>query len=370
MRKLKKFSVLLLAIGLALGFTGCPNGNGNGGGGGGFDEYFDGGFRNNRLGSTEIVNLTNHDMLLFVGEVVVRGNIIGGVLAGARANINFSAESDYQVGGFRLVRAVRRSEFEEFGAQSRVDHSAMVTFGEGRRFTTNIASTTDGEFQYVVNNRNRDFGLELRQNSPDGQVVAFLTRGEVRRIIQTSSSDPITLFPVWVGFNRQTSSIVTFAPTGPLDAQNIQPMRETDNPSPLYFPMGGTTLIEFPIDLPFATVRVQNNIVGMMTTFRNAGTNLRAESGFVGINSGRWESFEIRPPSPGASLNLNIAYGAASAFEVPVRFEGQTGFPVITTGYFYIIEVNQHGPLDDAANVSATIRQVAPINTDQIVVGH
>ncbi|MCL2190611.1 MAG: hypothetical protein FWB79_01315 [Treponema sp.] len=365
MRGLRKFSALLLAAGLAFGLAGCSTSVEDE-----LDQYFDDGFRNNRAGSTTLVNVTNHDMLLFVGEVVIRGNIIGGVRAGDRTNINFSTESDYQVGGFRLVRAVRRSEFEEFGAQSRVDHSAMVTFGEGRRFTTNITSTTDGEFQYVVNNRNRDFGLELRENSPDGQVVAFLTRGEVRRVIQTSSSNPLTLFPVWVGFNRQTSSIVTFAPTGPLDAQNIQPMRVTDDPSPLYFPAGGTTLIDFPIELPFATVRVQNNVVGMMMTFRNAGTNLRAESGFVGINSGRWESFEIRPPSPGATLNLNVVYGAASAFEVPVRFYGQNTLPVIGTGYFYVIEVNAHGPLDDAANVSATLRRQGPIDTSQLVVGH
>jgi len=370
MRILKKISVLLLAAGLVFGLTGCPNGNGGSSGGDDFARYFEGSFRNNRTGSTEIVNVTNHDMLLFVGEVIIRANIIGGVRAGARANINFSGETDYTVGGFRLVRAVRRSEFEEFGANSRADHSAMVTFGEGRRFTTNITSTTDGDFQYVVNNRNRDFGLELRQNSPDGQVVAFLTRGELRRVIQTSSQDPITLFPVWVGFNRQTSSIVTFAPTGPLDAQETQPLRVTDNPTPLYFPRGGTTIIDFPISLPFATIRVQNNVVGMMMTFRNAGTQLRAESGFVGINSGRWESFEILPPAIPGTLNLNLIYGAGGAFEVPVRFPGETGMPGILTGYFYTIEVNQTGILGEPGGVTATLRRVGPIDTSQLVVGH
>lgn len=375
MKNFFKFSVLLLVMGLVLGLTGCPtddNGGGDDGGGGGkYDQYYAGTFRNNQNGTVEVVNNTSYDMLLFTGEIISVNYLVGGVKSGTRSNVNFSNESDYQVGGYKLLRAVKQSEFDVHQDQSRVDHTAMVTYGEGRRFTTDIRSTTDGDYQYTVYNRSRDYGLELRLNSPEGQKVAYLTKGEVRRIIQSPNQTELTLYPVWVAFNNQSKSIVTFTPTDTLSALDIQPKRSNEDVSPYYFPLGGTNIIQFPdVDLPFATILVRNN-GPLNANLRIANTIRTAESGYTGISSGSRESYEIR--STGEGLNLNLAMSQQQTV-VPVRFEDNPGAATVTiqNGYVYNIALNlkSGGAADNPADYEAWLIESSKINTSDLLVSN
>jgi hypothetical protein len=365
MKKLQKLLVILLVVGLVFGLAGCPDDEE-----GDFDKFYDGTFRNNQNGATEVVNGTAHNMLLFQGEVLIQGNIVGAVRAGERANINFSSENDFQVGGYKLIRAVRESEFRSAGDLARVDHSALVTYGEGRRFTTTITSTTDGQFQYTVNNRSRDYGLELRENSPEGRKVAYLTKGEVRRIIRTPTSTELTLYPVWVAFNNQTKTIVTFTPSDTLAAVDVQPLRANEDPSPYYFPVaGGTGIIQFPnVQLPFATIVIRNN-GGLLANFRNGNQVRTAESGYTGISSGRMETYEIQG---GGDMNLNLAMSQQQTV-VPIRLESAPGAASvnIVNGRWYTVALTLTGS-DQAnpAHYTAWLKDEGEISTGDLLISH
>jgi hypothetical protein len=361
---MRKFSMLLLTAGLVFGgLAGCGDDAD-----GSYGRYYDPGFRNNRNGTVEVVNNTSHDMLLFSGDTLGFGDIVGGVRAEDRSTINFSNKSDYKEGGYAILRAVRQTEFHAYKNQSLPGHTAMVTYGEGRRFTTNILPVTEGEYQYVVQNRSRDFGLELRENAPSGRKIAYLTKGEPRRIIRTASSSLLTLYPVWVAFNKQTKTIVTFTPTGVLDPHNIQPRHP--NVLGLYsFPSGGSNIVNFPeIVLPFATIRVRNN-ASLLVIFR-AGTTIRTpESGFQGIRSNTWETYEIE--AEGGVLALNFAFGVGQAIVVPVRFEANPdALPVIENGYTYTVILNLKSGANPAMPESyeAWLVQDAKINTSDLLI--
>jgi hypothetical protein len=366
-KKTLYYLVLLLAAGLILGFAGCSSDDDDETD---FSVFYTPGFRSNGSGTVEVVNNTPHDMLLFRGETISRPNIIGGVKSGTSANVNFSSENDFTVGGFVLLRAVRQAVFAADGLDSAVDHTAMATYGDGRRFTTTIRSTTEGNFSYMVHNRSRDFGLELRQNSPYGQKVAYLTRGEQWRIINTSSQALLTVFPVWVAFNTQTKTIVTFAPAGVMDGRNIQPVIwPTNERQQEFFPEGGENTITFDtVALPFATIIVRNN-AGVLGMFREATTIRTAESGFQGIISGRREVYEVL----GGQVNLNIAFGVGQAIVVPVRFEANPGvFPEIENGFVYNVAFNHTTgqPTDQAASYTAWLVKGEEIKVEDLFISH
>jgi len=265
------------------------------------------------------------------------------------------------VGGFTLLRAVRRSEFAANGANSRVDHTVMLTYRQGVRSTADVRSTTEGNFQITVNNHSTQFALQLRENHAQGTVLAFLNAGELHRVINFSDTAMRTLFPVWVAYNTRTRSIVTSAPTGhPFEAQSLIPVAPADQFQPiLSFPYPGAASGEFAVDLPFATVRVQNN-TGILLQLRNAQAQIRTTSGLQGVNMGTWDVFEINPPTAGG-LNLNLANGAGT-LSWDVRFLYENTPPVLERGFEYLIVLNS-----TVAGTTATLTRVAAIDTSDFL---
>jgi len=373
MKKMLKITAFMLIMGLIVSLVGCDDGDGNEQGGDDYAQYYAGTFRNNQNGLVEIVNNTDFDMLLFTGETISLNYIVGGVKSGTRSNVNFSDKSDYQVGGYVLLRAVKQTEFDKAKDQSRVDYTAMVTYGEGKKFTTNIVSTTDGTYQYTVYNRSRDYGLELRKNSLEGEKVAYLTKGEVRRVINSPNRTELTLYPVWVAFNNVTKSIVTFTPDNTLTALDVQPKQPTEDVSPYYFPMDGTgTNIVFSnVTLPFATIQVRNN-ASLNANFRVAGTIKTPESGYTGISSGARESYEIRMENDEA-LNLNLAM-SQQQIVVPVRFQSDPSASGVTiqNGYSYTVTLNLKagGNPAEAASYEAWLSEGIKMNTSDLLVSN
>jgi len=366
MKKIASFSMFLLAVGLVVGLAGCPVEEP----GDEYAKYYEGSFRNNRNGTVEVVNNTNYDMLLFTGEIISTNYIVGGVRSGSRNTVNFSNENDFGVGGYKLLRAVKQREFASAKDQSRVDHSAMITYGEGRRFTINIVSTTDGAYQYTVNNRSRDYGLELRKNSPEGEKVAYLAKGEVRRVIRSPTIDELSLFPVWVAFNNVTKTIVTFSPDDVLARQQIQPVRPENDTSPYQFPIGGTSVnIVFPdVNLPFATIKIINN-ANLTANFRIAGSIQRAQSNYTGIRSGSFESYEIRDAVTGLDLNFGMQDGE---IKVPIRYQDDPDALAvrIDNGYVYTIALNLKPGANQAlaSSYEAWLEKGAAIDTDDLLI--
>jgi len=366
MRKLVKISMLVLIIGLILGLTGCKDE-----GSGGNDEYakyYEPTYRGNNNGSVEVINPTQHDMLLFKNKNLLDSNIVGGVRNGETAQINFSDEKDYVVGGYKILYAVKQSEYETAKGNSNVDYTAMVTFRNGDQFRITLMSRYDGNYQFTAFNRNTDYPMELRKNTPDGEKIAFLARGETWYRIKTAGSQLFTVYPVWIAYNNQSKSIVSFCPKDDiLSVQTIQPVLPEQDNVPNYFPGGGTTTITFEIDLPFATVQVQNN-TSLLAVFRIGNAINTPQSGYQGIRSGRLETYEIM--SEGTGLNFNLAIGPTQNLIIPVRYQDKpTENPTIENGWIYAVELNLRGGGDAtvASDYTAWLVKGSQINQSQFL---
>jgi len=368
MKKILKLSMLLLVMGLIFGLVGCEEEEDSGDI---YAQYYDGNYRDNRSGTVEVVNNTSHDMLLFSGATISLNYIVGGVRAYSTNTVNFSDEPDYTVGGYKVIHAVKESEFDKYGEQSKTDHSAMITYRDGAKFRTNIVSTTDGAYQFTVNNKNTQYALELRKNSPDGEKVAYLTRSEQRRIIKSPSNAQMTLFPVWIAYNSMTKTIVSFSPSDAGDIwegqRDVSPRSPADDVSAYNFPDSDIDITFPDVDFPFATVIVRNN-TGRDVNFRNANRALSAQSGYPSIPSGFSDSFELRSDGEGLDLNLSMQNGS---MVIKVRFEDDTDAEAVTieNGYAYNVTINlkQGAAPSQAASYEAFIVKGAALNKSNLL---
>jgi len=306
-----------------------------------FTQFFAPDFRNNSAGAMTIHNLTNQDMLLFTGVSLNIQNIVGAVRAHDMTTVNFSDRQNYEVGGWVMLQAVRVSEFASFGALSRIDRSLMATYGAGRSPEFRIEFiTTEGEFQFIVNNMSHQFALELRLNSPEGPTLALLSSHEVNRVIQTQSGNMLVLFPVWIAFNTQTMDIMTFYSNDAV--QSVMPASQGVGVPQLFFNfdennndndnnIGGNE---------FATFEVLNN-TPFIAQFRNDTTLMMSVDGNSAINPGDTNVFELNAGTEGGTFNLNVSINFG-AFVVPVRFidaEGNDN-PMIRNGNAYRVTIN------------------------------
>jgi len=345
MKKMLKFSALVLILGLAMGLFGCPSEDKEDDGEDEYAKYYEGSYRDNVNGSVEVVNNTKYDMLLFSSSdsTITVNNIVGGVRAFSTNTVNFSKEADYTVGGYKVIHAVKESVFKTDGEHSRTDHSAMVTYRDGAKYRTNIVSTTDGAYEIWVQNMNAKYALELRKNSPEGEKIAYLTRNERYRQIKSPTNATMTLFPVWIAFNNVTKTIVSFTPSDVGDTwegqRTVAPRAENDPQGrPEYNFPEGQLEVEFPdINFPFATIWVRNNVIGRVIDFRNGGSPITAKSDYPSIPSGFRDYYEIR--AVGEPLNLNIGL---ENWRIPVRFADAPGANSVTiqNGHEYFVAVN------------------------------
>ena len=380
MRKLQQFLVLLLAAGLIFGLAGCPADNGDSEEeeeeqGTNYDQYYDGDYRENRKGTVEVVNNTAHDMLLFTGGTISVNYIVGGVKAYSTNTVNFSTEADYTVGGYKVIHAVKESEFDTYGDKSKADHSAMITYRDGAKFRTNIVSTTDGAYQFTANNKNTQYALELRKNSPDGEKVAYLTKSEQRRVIKSPSNAQMTLFPVWIAFNTVTKTIVTFTPSDVGDTwegwRDVTPRspNDTQGQSDYNFPDSNIDIAFSNVDFPYATIWVRNNGPRDID-FRIAGARQTARSDYTSIPSGFRDYYDISSNEEGLDLRITMQNGG---MVIPVRFEGEEDESTVTikNGFEYNVNFKLKTPTSppaDASSYEAILEEVREIEKKDLLV--
>jgi len=389
MKRLKtKIAASLLVVAIGFSIAGCdllpagdPPGDsdgssssdnsGNSGSGGGFDHFFDPSFRNNAAGSTLIRNTSAHDMILFGTSSFTPENIVGGVRAGSTAPLNLSNERNYDVGGFTVKYAVKQEDLERDGVLAQATHSAMVPFRRGAPAMVEMTSTTEGEFYFIVHNMSSRYALELRENSINGRVIAFLRRGERNRVIRTSSAEQLMVVPVWVGFSTQVMEIVQFIPTEPFSAQAVQPEPIGSPAPPLHFPWLGDDDITFPVTAAMSTVKVMNSFA-QMVTFRSGNQPFQAISAPVtatgtGINSGVFRSFSVYADIGPMNLNIFLPSGNVA---VPVRFEGANTMPTLENGFYYHVTFEHIAgmPLIDPASYRAVLVRQGEIDTDEFII--
>jgi hypothetical protein len=280
--------------------------------------------------------------------------ILGGVRATNRVVIDLSDKvTDYQVGGYIIIRGMKLSEYEANKSNlsnAKVDYSAMATSGQGVKYQANISPNWTGDYYYKVTNKG-NLGIELHKDSPDGEKIGYLPALATNYTLYSSSSDQYTIYPVFVFYNKQKNEITPFKPSSLAATASIGPRPVTDNSvATVQFPADNTSWADMisNISYPNAFITITNNVPNQAARFQKASTYMKAQTGYDGMNSGETLTFDVTATEAGTSLLLVCSlYGGTVT--VPVRFQGGSGNPSIKNGYDYTVELNFTGSDTQAA---------------------
>lgn len=179
---------------------------------------------NEPSGTLTVINNTKYDMVLFKGLPSIP-NIIGGVQATSEVIKDISDDvPDFGIGGPMVIRVMKKSEYDtniDDLSKGKLYYSELTAYRQNITYRMAISSLLDGNFGYIVSNRSSAWGLELRRNSSDGEKIAYISPAESNILIQDSSSDIITIFPVYIAYTQ--SELVSIFPAGIEDICDIAP---------------------------------------------------------------------------------------------------------------------------------------------------
>ncbi len=368
--KSRKFSLALLllaAISTSL-FLSCGKHS---------DPYaFDGvNWDGSNSGTLEMVNGSNKDMVLFIGQTPAPSNLLGGVRAGDTKKLDISKYvSDFNVGGYAILRGVSKEEYDKYSLEpnkARIEFTAMVTYGAGKMYRYNINLSNTGSNAVRVTNR-FNIGMELRKNSIDGEKVAYLPALSINQMIYTETSESFTLFPVYVFFNKSTSEVTTLPSTKMTDGVQVAPRPLGPNQSinDYYFPNDKTLTWEYiygTLKQTAAYITVKNiapNTTGYVTI---ALKKLISQNGYDAISNGERLTYELECSEAGEEAGLIINFYNGTVL-VPV-LDKDGNVPIIKAGYTYTATVGHiGGGIDDATNYKATISEGEKIDISKLIV--
>ena len=353
MKKLLKISVLLLAAVLILGLAGCPNPDDEKGG----DDIK---WTSDANGTLTVINNTSKDMVLFSGQTPSATNLLGGVRATSTRELDISSVvDDFSVGGYLILRGISLEEYNKNKSnlpQARIEYSAMATYGQGKKFRTEISPSYMGDFAYRVTNLGR-IGIELRKESPDGEKIGYLSSLASNTLLYADSSDGFAIYPVYVYFQKSTGQVTTLRPTSHFDTVTVSPRSATGNEIQVYtFPNDPTVTwdnIKGTLTSPVAYVTVINNVPNQSGRVTIAGTNrLNSQNGYDTIGAGEILTYEISSTNEGAERNVVLQF-YSGALNLPVRLDNNS-IPVLKNGFDYTITVSGSGSTSDGYTVSIT----------------
>jgi len=348
--------LLLVAISASM-FLGC----------GKHDPYiFDGiNWDGSNSGTLELQNGSNKDMVLFVGQIPSKSSMLGGVRAGATVKHDISKHvTDFSVGGYAILRGVSKEEWDNNPdpSKAKIEFNAMVTYKGGTMYRYNINPNYMGDNGFKVSTNFR-IGIELRKDSPDGEKVAYLPAMKQNQMVYTQNTDLLTLFPVYVFFNKETGEVSTLKTTSIFETVSAVPRPLGPNAKDIqnyYFPNDETltwesikgTLKHSRAYLTF--ISNISNQAGYVT--RGLSNRLLSQNGYDAIGSGENRVFEVESTEEGSPIALiTVFYGGA--IKIPVLSEGET--PIIKNGYDYTVTIDylgtEAGGIQNQANYKATI---------------
>jgi len=319
-------------------------------------------------GTLELINGSNKDMVLFIGQTPAPSNLLGGVRAGVTTTHDISGlVSDFSVGGYAILRGVSKDEYDKYAqepSKAKIEFTAMVTYGSGKKYRYNIDRSFIGDYGFkVVNNCN--IGIELRKDSPNGEKVAYLPAMGTNNLIYTQTQEDVTLFPVYVFFNKSTGEVstlnanslfetITASPRGmsPNSSTGIQTYYMPNDPKVTWESIKGT------LKQSAAYVTIVNGVYNQSGRVTIGVSNtLTSQNGFPSIGSGEKLTYEIESTDDGIQFNLILVFYAGK-INIPVRKDGE--IPLLRNGYDYSVSVNYlGGSPDDITNYTATITESA-----------
>jgi hypothetical protein len=365
MKKILKFSVLLLAMGLILGFIGCEEAekddggkeNGNGSGDDGII------WTNEANGTLTVINNVSKDMIIFQGQTPSINNILGGVRGLTTKTFDISDDvEDFSIGGYIILRGITKDEYEANKtnlARAKIEYSAMATYGQGKKFRTEISPNYTGDYAYRVTNIGR-IGMELRKDSPDGEKIGYLPSLASNMLLYTDNTDGFAIFPVFVYYSRSSGQVTTLKPTNQFETVSVSPRPATGGQIQAYtLPADQNATwdsIKATLSSPVAYVTVTNNVANQSGRVTISGTNrINSQNGYDSIGSGETLTYEISSTNAGTQQALVITY-YNQVLQLPVKNnEGNT--PVLKNGYDYTVNVSGSG--QTAAGYTVTISESA-----------
>jgi predicted small secreted protein len=162
-----------------------------------------------------IINETPYDVVLFAGAAVSSSNMIGGIRADSTSTRDISGMvSDFETGGLMVIRGMRKSFYDAHKtnlANARVEYTAVISYGQGKKFNVKISSISFGEYQFRITN-NSSYGVELRLNSPDSAKITFIPQHTANYDVFSSSADSLLLYPILVQWDASDNKMVTIRP--------------------------------------------------------------------------------------------------------------------------------------------------------------
>jgi hypothetical protein len=318
-------------------------------------------------GTLELINGSSKDMVVFVGQTPSPSSLLGGVRAGATVKHDISKHvSDFAVGGYAVLRGVTKEEYDKNAldpSKAKVEFNAMVTYRSNAMYRYNINPNYMGSNGFRVLNRGK-IGMELRKDSPNGEKVAYLPAMQQNQIVYTETTDALTLFPVYVYYNKSSGEVTTLESATLFESITATPRplgASTSEIQNYYFPNDETLTwqaIVGTLKQPTAYVTVINNIANQGGYVTNAlSKRYVSQNGYDAIGSGEKQVFEVESTEEGSGIGLVVVYYGGNV-TVPVLYNGETDPPVIKNGYNYSVTVSYtagEGGVQNKANYKAVI---------------
>jgi hypothetical protein len=199
--------------------------------------------------------------------------------------------------------------------------------------------------------------MELRKDSPDGEKIGYLPALATNQAFYFSSPSNMTIFPVYVYYNRTKQEVTTLRSTSFAESFSIGPRPVTDSSVPTArFPTSEIAweTIAGSITYPVAFITITNS-AAQSGQFSSSSTIIFAQNGYDSVNSGETLTFEIKASDVGLPMGLNIKY-LGGTLDVSILQDGKT--PTIKNGYDYTVTFSFNGgEIDDASSYTATITE-------------
>ena len=318
-------------------------------------------------GTLTIINNTSKGMIIFQGWTTPStGNILGGVRGLSTKTFDISDDvNDFNIGGYMILRGLTEDEYEANKAdltKAKIEYSAMVTYGLGRKFRAEINPNYIGDYAYRVTNLGR-LGLELRKNSLTGEKIGYVPAYAVSMVLYANSPDFLTIYPVYVSYSKprpSTAQVTIFNIGGVgMDTVVVSPKPASGNEIQTYnFPLGSGMTLSSPV----AYVTVANNVTNQSGQVTIAGSILTSQNGYDTIDSGETLTYEILSPEYDSRKNIVLTFYNQS-LQIPVIMDGD--IPVLRNGYDYSVSVSGSGPT--AAGYTVIFTEVGQRDLNDII---
>jgi hypothetical protein len=311
-------------------------------------------------GTLTVINNTSKDMVIFQGQTPQASNILGGVKALSTRIFDVSDDvDDFALGGFLILRGIALDEYNANKtnlSKARIEYSAMATYGQGKKYRTEISPNYAGDYAYRVTNLGR-IGMELRKDSPDGEKIGYLPSLASNMLLYADNTEGFAIYPVFVYYNKSTSQVTTLKPTSQFETVSVSPRPATGSEIQAYtLPADADATwdsIKSSLSSPVAYVTITNSVANQSGRVTLAGTNrLNSQNGYDSIGSGETLTYEIKSTAAGSVQNVVVTY-YNQFLQIPIKdADGKT--PVLKNGYDYTISVSGSGQTADGYSVTFT----------------